>query len=90
MPKQKPDSPSTPELRPSAPLPIEAEVRATDLELDTGTAVPSRDQDREARIREAAYARSKERGFIPGHEEEDWLEAERMIDEEAGRKTGAA
>jgi hypothetical protein len=40
----------------------------------------------EERIREielAAYRKAERRGFTPGHEVEDWLEAEREIDEEA-------
>ena len=36
--------------------------------------------DRRKRIREAAYYRAKQRGFTPGFEEEDWLEAEKEID----------
>ncbi|MGR9087684.1 MAG: DUF2934 domain-containing protein [Gammaproteobacteria bacterium] len=30
-------------------------------------------------ISEAAYFKAKSRGFAPGHEEEDWLEAEKEI-----------
>jgi hypothetical protein len=33
----------------------------------------------EARIAEAAYLIAERRGFIPGHELEDWLMAEREI-----------
>lgn len=32
------------------------------------------------RIREAAYFKAERRGFAPGHELEDWLEAEREAD----------
>jgi Protein of unknown function (DUF2934) len=32
-------------------------------------------------IAEAAYYRAQRRGFEPGHEEEDWLLAEREVDE---------
>ncbi|MBO8086494.1 MAG: DUF2934 domain-containing protein [Marichromatium sp.] len=31
-------------------------------------------------IREAAYYKAERRGFAPGHEREDWVEAEREID----------
>ena len=34
------------------------------------------------RIRLAAYAAAERRGFVPGHEESDWLEAERQVDAE--------
>jgi hypothetical protein len=43
-----------------------------------GERVPHR--DREAQIAEAAYLRAERRGFTPGLELQDWLEAEREID----------
>jgi len=39
---------------------------------------------RHARIAEAAYLRAEQRGFDPGHELQDWLEAELEI--EAARR----
>lgn len=36
--------------------------------------------DRHAMISQAAYSRAAGRGFSPGHELEDWLEAERLVD----------
>jgi hypothetical protein len=39
--------------------------------------------ERHRRISELAYRRSEMRGFAPGYEQEDWLEAEREVD--AGR-----
>jgi hypothetical protein len=38
-------------------------------------------QERQKRIRELAYFKAKARGFAPGHELDDWLEAEREVDE---------
>ena len=35
---------------------------------------------RAALIAEAAYLRAEKRGFIPGHETEDWLAAEAEVD----------
>jgi hypothetical protein len=32
--------------------------------------------DRDARIAELAYHKAEQRGFAPGHELDDWLEAE--------------
>lgn len=43
-----------------------------------GERLPHR--DREAQIAEAAYLRAERRGFAPGLELEDWLEAERELD----------
>lgn len=36
--------------------------------------------DRERRIRLEAYLKAKKRGFLAGHELEDWLEAEAEVD----------
>jgi hypothetical protein len=35
--------------------------------------------DRDARIAELAYLKAESRGFAPGHELEDWLEAEQEL-----------
>ena len=42
--------------------------------------------DRRAMIAEAAYLRAERRGFVPGHETEDWLAAE--VEVEALLKIG--
>ena len=36
-------------------------------------------QDFQEMIAEAAYYKAEQRGFVPGFEEEDWLEAESEI-----------
>jgi len=36
---------------------------------------------RRVRVSHAAYRRAEARGFAPGHEVEDWLAAERDVDE---------
>jgi len=63
-----------------ADAPTEAEVRTDDLEVQPPPAIRKGEDERLARIRQAAYAKYEQRGFVPGHEEEDWLEAEREID----------
>jgi Protein of unknown function (DUF2934) len=42
--------------------------------------IPSFSDSRAARIAEAAYWRAERRGFAPGHELDDWLDAEREVD----------
>jgi hypothetical protein len=42
--------------------------------------IPSFSESREARIAEAAYWRAERRGFVPGHELDDWLDAEKEVD----------
>ena len=37
-------------------------------------------EQRAALIAEAAYFRAERRGFMPGHESEDWLAAEQEVD----------
>lgn len=44
---------------------------------------PPGDPARRARIAIAAYYRAERRGFAPGREIEDWLEAERELDRRA-------
>jgi len=45
-------------------------------------------QQRAALIARAAYFRAMERGFMPGHELEDWLAAEAQVDADLLRGTG--
>jgi hypothetical protein len=47
--------------------------------------IPSFSESREARIAEAAYWRAERRGFAPGSELEDWLNAEKEIDRQKDR-----
>lgn len=47
--------------------------------------IPSFSETRAARIAEAAYWRAERRGFIPGHELDDWLSAEQEVDEQPRR-----
>lgn len=44
-------------------------------------------RSREDRVREAAYAAAERRGFAPGREVDDWLEAEQQVGDGA---TGGA
>lgn len=48
--------------------------------------IPSFSESREARIAEAAYWRAERRGFAPGGEIDDWLNAEKEIDERNDRR----
>jgi len=48
----------------------------SDPEESGNTIVPA---DRDARIAEFAYLKAESRGFEPGHELEDWFEAEREL-----------
>lgn len=54
-------------------------VTATQLERRE---IPSFSENREQRIAEAAYWRAERRGFGAGQELDDWLAAEREVDED--------
>lgn len=47
--------------------------------------IPSFSESREARVAERAYWRAERRGFTPGHELEDWLNAEKDVDGEQSK-----
>ncbi len=40
---------------------------------------PLSDEEIRALVAEAAYERARKRGFAPGHEFEDWIEAEAQV-----------
>ena len=44
---------------------------------------------RERRVEQAAYRLAEQRGFEPGHELEDWLQAEKEIDTELGNASAS-
>jgi hypothetical protein len=47
-----------------------------DMSSENASAAPAPPKSRETVIAELAYFRALERGFAPGHETEDWFEAE--------------
>ncbi|KQP23246.1 DUF2934 domain-containing protein [Pseudorhodoferax sp. Leaf267] len=63
------------------------EVDAPEAPPDTATGTRA---SREDRIRLAAYAAAERRGFAPGSEEQDWLDAERQIDAEGDESIAPA
>jgi Protein of unknown function (DUF2934) len=56
------------------------DTQVTDTQLERRE-IPSFSESREARIAEAAYWRAERRGFTAGQELDDWLAAEREVDE---------
>jgi hypothetical protein len=63
--------------KPGADLEAGATIKDSSLERRE---IPSYSDSREARIAERAYWRAEQRGFAPGGELGDWLEAEQEID----------
>jgi hypothetical protein len=52
----------------------------SDMATQVATERPVDPEARRLMIAQAAYYRAEQRGFEPGHELEDWLEAEARID----------
>ena len=72
-------SPTGKAEKPGGDLEAGAVIKDSSLERRE---IPSYSDTREARIAEAAYWRAERRGFAPGGELEDWLQAERELDEQ--------
>jgi hypothetical protein len=66
---------------PASPLPAAVKTQTTRQSSRLQTLANTSDEERLHMIQEAAYYRAEKRDFAPGHEVEDWAEAEREIDE---------
>ena len=80
----------TPERRPAerrAPPRAAASRTAKSPVLDDHARAEVSPEELRKLISEAAYYRAKQRGFAPGHEVEDWIQAEAEV---IGRLSGPA
>jgi hypothetical protein len=77
----KPDShveaPSESNGQAAAPRKPTSEQRAAPMETNLRSGYSSEEMRKQ--IEEAAYYRAKQRGFEPGHELEDWIQAESEV-----------
>jgi len=89
-PVRKPRTPAVtePAAKP-APAKRKAAVRKKDVEVLPRAMRPSAGDDREERVRVAAYFRAERRGFVRGHETEDWLAAEAEVSADQVSPRGA-
>jgi hypothetical protein len=71
---QKPENPRPPLATSTAPTPSPGAVPIGLIPMDDATA------ERLKKIAEAAYRRAQQRNFAPGHDLEDWFEAEQEVD----------
>ncbi len=62
-----------------AAAPAKPRARTTTGAASTAAAVSAAPVEREEMVRMAAYFRAERRGFAPGHDWEDWLEAEAEV-----------
>ncbi len=65
----------------TAPVPPPAPARDENKSIRMDSSKPRvTSQEREKMIATTAYLRAEQRGFAPGHEQEDWLQAEAEVD----------
>jgi len=74
-----------PDTKAAAPRKTTSEQHSAPLASNQRASVSPEETRR--RIAEAAYFRAQERGFEPGHELEDWVEAESEIMRRVGAST---
>lgn len=65
--------------RPAKPAPDTPSVRPGDGKASGNTAAKLSPEEVYRLIQESAYFKAKERGFAPGHEVQDWIEAEAEV-----------
>jgi hypothetical protein len=65
--------------KPKAKAKTKAKTKAEPASTAVAKPISLEASVRYAMIADAAYFRAEQRGFIPGHELEDWLAAERLI-----------
>lgn len=82
---KKTAAPATQQPSSSDTQSTEIGVTATQLERRE---IPSFSENREQRIAEAAYWRAERRGFGAGQELDDWLAAEKEVDEDDASRRG--
>jgi hypothetical protein len=67
----------SPDVQAGAPRKLVSEQRAEPLASELRSTLT--DDEIRALVAEAAYHRARRRGFAPGHELEDWIEAETEV-----------
>ena len=80
MAAKKPPAPrksATPKA--SSRTPTRAAAPRSDKEITPSASVELTREELQKLISEAAYFRAKQRGFEPGHELEDWIQAEAEV-----------
>ncbi|WP_295888385.1 DUF2934 domain-containing protein [uncultured Thiohalocapsa sp.] len=70
-------SKGTPEQKPQAEATPQTTTEAA--EASAGESPPASGDSRQDAIERLAYQKAEQRGFAPGHEMDDWLDAEREV-----------
>jgi hypothetical protein len=58
---------------------VRVDDKSVSMPMAAAVSSVSAEVDRQQLIAQEAYLRAERRGFTPGHEVEDWLEAERTL-----------
>ena len=74
-----PGSTPTPARRSTKAAPDTPTVRAPERETSGNSAAKLSPEEVYRLIQESAYFKAKARGFAPGHEVQDWIEAEQEV-----------
>jgi len=74
-----PGSRPTPARKATKPAPDTPAVRAPERETSGNSAAQLSPEEVYRLIQESAYFKAKARGFAPGHEVQDWIEAEQEV-----------
>ncbi len=77
-PAKAPRASSTSSSRPKTETRLKNEAK-TDLSFGNNARAELSQDELRKLVSEAAYYRAKQRGFTPGHEEEDWIQAEAEV-----------
>ena len=72
--------------RPTKPAPDTPSLRPGDGKASGNTAAKLSPEEVYRLIQESAYFKAKARGFAPGHEVQDWIEAEQEIRQRLERR----
>jgi hypothetical protein len=78
----------SPAAKPKAPA--QSIKQKTSKRQTSASSAAFADEERRSMIAEVAYFNAEKRGFEPGHEETDWLEAEKTVDSLLGNATNSA
>ena len=73
-------APKAPRVRAKSTTPRAKKPAASATAAKAPTAVTVSEDVRRGMIAEGAYLRAERRGFAPGHEAQDWLDAEAEVD----------
>jgi hypothetical protein len=86
--KERPAPPKTAKSQPAAKPAAKPENPRPQMTFGGNAQVEVSPEELRKLISEAAYFRAKQRGFAPGYEQEDWIQAEAEVMRRIGSRQG--